>query len=351
MIDSGFKNSIFQYSQLTKQESSYFYLEPTDVKIFFVKCSYYFIVVGLMIYICFTVISILNTRDEIQKIIFCNQMADNFIRRIPKLAELALFYKVSIILNDPNFIKSNNTFSESADYFNYYNIQFDTETDPTYQILGDSKFAEIFYKLSLYTRNVDYFMSDEKKRKFMPKVYEYEKLLRSKGFCSHLITEIGNIGIQTEFFNENIVTDDDKCKFFGSEIQSNGFSTAINLLISTTRNIYLDFVTDQSNPRDNEKFLNNDDFVNSFNGIELIFRIIQENIKKNVMEDMNELFSKSIRNDIIISIMALNYNLILALFVIFYFMIKFEKIYFHIQSAIMKFKIDINHNTYSQENE
>jgi len=319
-----------------KKASTAFNYEETEIKFKLLTVSYILILIALIIYISFSITNILYNNNQIERLTFGNQIADSFLRRIPKFVEMIIYYKISVMLNDPIYLKTDPKDYSLNEYYNHYIIKLDIASDSTFTNLGNSKFAEIYYKLSVTIKTLDQFMSDEKAPIYMPRIYEYEKMLRSKKFCSHIVSEIEKKGILNNTFNANILSEAEKCKFFGSEIESNGFSSAMNLLIAITKNLYLDFINDKSIPRDYKKFLTDDHFKSSLQGVDVIMNIIHDNVKNCIKDDIDELYSKSIQFDHIISIIILLFNLIIAFIVSFYFILKFENTILELFTGISK---------------
>jgi hypothetical protein len=129
--DINLERSIIEYINLKDKENNllsenykenfedYFYIS-------FVKSSFVIIIIFNLFYVILVLVNIVTNMTDFDRILFSNRIAMNFMDRIPRFMDLILYYQISILLNDANFItKSQSSYSEYSDFYNVLNTHID----------------------------------------------------------------------------------------------------------------------------------------------------------------------------------------------------------------------------------
>ena len=137
----------------------------------------------IIMFIClavFQICIIIYMNFSYNTLMFINQMAVNYIERIPIILELLYYYMNSILLDDPYFQptpqKDGYTIHLTS---NYYNISYDLSEDTFFKILGDSGYGYLYYSFLVNRENLQIFMNDKSKSKSLSRTVKFSKLIDS----------------------------------------------------------------------------------------------------------------------------------------------------------------------------
>lgn len=92
---------------------------------------------------------------------FMNIISINFLDRIPKICELLLYGRISMLLNDIYFITVNSSLYDTKSYSNYYNVTFNKENNIVFELLKESEYAFLYYQSMQITDNIKLFITKE----------------------------------------------------------------------------------------------------------------------------------------------------------------------------------------------
>ena len=241
---------------------------------------------------------ILNFYNDFRK---SNSIALNFINLMPKMIELLLYLRVSIMMNDSNYItvkvedyNSNYNGKDSTSVYNFYKDSYD-DASAIVMKYQPSKFAYLYYQISQIRTNIRIFLAEH--NNILPNLKELSKNIKMEGehFCiysslfKHYLdfkpSKDSTLGANELYDFSNLVKE---CRTFGNGFNVNGFNTVIDAVLFNLERAYNDFTGQSPSERNVEEHLRNEEVL-----------LVERNIKgqlKYVYSSYVELTMKDIRH-------------------------------------------------------
>ena len=192
-----------------------------------------------------------------------NLISINLIDRLQKLCELEIYAKISILLNDPFYLTTEQSQYNQLSYSNYYNISFDISNNYIFNTLGNSEFSFLYYQSLQITENINKYINSKQSEHLLEFTLHLQKLLEKDygvciygavGFAIHNQTNANSFTLEEEFIeiSDTVST----CKKIGNGITINPLNSLIELILNEMVNMYCDFVQMEPKERSPESFLN-----------------------------------------------------------------------------------------------
>lgn len=259
----------------------------------------YFVIIGALIILALNLVNLVENNIKFDGLIKGNLIACNFLERMPKIRELILYYKISVIYRDVYFIKNK---SEVENFhLNYYNISIDVTKEGIFNSLKDSQYTNIYYQFRVIQANLAMFMNDVNDNKIMTNIRVLEKNLNTKDFCFYLAkayTKLadedseGNLYSSFELLNRNAK----ECELIGNGINSNPLSSILESILRIINNNYFDFFN--SYDKNITKFIGNEGIVRANLEIEYIFKEIHDSIMFLIKSDIDSMYNNTLNSEI-----------------------------------------------------
>jgi hypothetical protein len=321
----------------SKQNFEYFFY------ISFVKTSLYIIIFFNLAYIILILVNIVTNINDYNTILFSNRVSINFMDRIPRLMDLILYYKISILLKDVNFItKPQSEYLSRSQFYNLFDIQANLEDDTIFSSLKNSEFNFILYMLQLERSTLKTFAEGN-----FPNVLPKTKLLENSFNTNEACV---TLGMSTYYYTYNIdypvsldfrtwfttISDASlECKKINKGMNLNGFFLAIDSHIASIVNLYIDFF--RSSTKSPTYFLQDFNFLRAQMNVESSLKKYQNSILASLNPDIENLYSETKSKEFIFS--ALKVVLAFSFIVYFIYWILFSQNYvFHLKNGINKFR-------------
>lgn len=325
-------------------------LELGNVSMKIVSFSYLVLIIAMVFYLAISISNILINNQDYKKLILANQISVNFLDRIPKFAELILYYKISIIFNNVNFITTDPEMYANSLYSNFFQASYDINSDTLFKELGKSEYAHILYSLKIIRKNIDSFMTtkDPLYSTVLPSLRNYEAKINTQDFCLIYATYYSNLSNNQIIFNSRggdikeafiyLNKETTECIYIGNGINKYGLNLAFESLLKNTNNLYLDFLR-AKDQADITKTLTDINFLRTVLDVEYTLQKANSNYLKLILEEMTLIYESLKNVEYIYSLVGLFFNLAFLIFVIFGVLKKMQKYYFSLYSAIEKFRI------------
>jgi len=323
-------------------------LDLSNISMRIIRFSYLVLFIAFIFYTVISLSNILINNSDYKRLILANQISVNFLNRIPIFAELILYYKISVLFNNINFIKTDPLRYNEKIYSNYFSVSYDKKSDSIFRELNQSEYLHIYYKLKIIRKNINLFMGsgDPFFTGVLISLREYESKLNTQDFCLIESSEYLNNYFSTsstpnkDFFEafKLLNKEAQECMSIGKGINKLGLNLALDSLLASTNNLYLDFARAKSDANITEA-LTNLNFLRGVLDVEYTFRKANSNFLKLILNEMSALYDSLKNVEFIYSILGLLFNLIFILIVIFGVIKKLQKYFISLGSAIDKFKI------------
>ena len=228
-----------------------------------VRWSIYIIIIAISIFIIIEIVNLIVVYQQYDDLYLMNLISINLIDRLQKLCELEIYAKISILLNDPFYLTTEQSQYNQLSYSNYYNISFDISNNYVFNILGNSEFSFLYYQSLQITENINKYINSKQSEHLLEVTLHLQKLLEQDegvciygavGFTIHNKTNADSLTLEDEFIEiSNTVSN---CKKIGNGITINPLNSLIELLLNEMVNMYCDFVQMEPKERNPESFLN-----------------------------------------------------------------------------------------------
>jgi len=267
-----------------------------DLKVY--SFGRWFLFFGGIVLITLNLINLIENSTKFEGLIKGNIIASNFLERMPKICELILYYKISIIYNNIYFIKNNN--AKENIHLNYYNISIDVTKEGIFNSLKGSQYSNIYYQFRVIQSNLKMFMNDLKDEKILENIRILESELNTKDFCYFLslaYTELadefnGSFRSGFKLMNDNAL----ECKNIGNGINSNPLSSILESVLKIINNNYYDFKN--SIDKNITKFIGNDEIIRANLEIEYVFKKIHDSIMFLIKNDIDSMYNNTLNTEI-----------------------------------------------------
>jgi len=308
-------NSLDIYSNEFLEEVKFDHL---DSKVY--RFGKYFLFLGGLILIILNLIKIVENFTKFDRLIKGNLIASNFLERMPKFGELFLYYKISIIYKEVNFIRNKNAIDNLQ--LNYYNVSIDVSKEGIFSSLKESQYSNIYYQFRVIQANLKIFMNDFQDDIILKNIRILESKLNTKDFCSHLAeayTEFihkfnGNYYESFKHMNLNA----EECKIIGNGMNNNPLNSILESIITILNNNYYDF--NNSKDKNITKFIGSDDIVRANLEFEYVFKKIHDSINYLIKSDIDYMYNSNLYSEISFSLATISiftvYIFIFMLFVV-----------------------------------
>ncbi len=346
--NTNFRNEGNSDNTLTQSQKKFNY-DFSKINMLIVKISYFILLIAFFCYLSLCLSNILINKSQYKSLLVANQISLNFLDRIPKFAELILYYRISVIFNNINFITKSQSEYKKLIYSDFFNQKYTPNTETLFNLLKESEFSHIYYNLNIVRKNIDMFMrsDDSIHTKVLPNIRKYEKKMNSPEFCT--VYRLDNFKlIHDDKIMADIKTIFDSFKYLNSEareclnigngINKYGMNIAFDSLLTSTKNLYLDFFR-AGDKADITETLTNKNFIRAVLNIEYSFNKANMNYMNMILNDMTDLYDGVKNGEFIFSCAGLVFNLVFLIFNIFGVIKKLQRYFLSLNSAIDKFKV------------
>lgn len=286
------------------------------------------------------------------ELLFGNIMVLNFLDRIPKLCELLLYMRISVLENNIYHITTPQSEYELLSYSNYYKIKVNLDGNSLFQLLGDSQYSFIYYQALVINKNIELFASDSKNKNILSTTLYWENKLNTENdFCVY--STLGSEKSKPEqttlvnvFTSVNSISI--KCMGYGGGMTNTTLSSFIKFSFQQLGNIYSDFKRSDPNTRDLDSLLMHRLFKDIDQITEDTLKRVHNIILNSTTVDMNHLYSRSTNISIIFSVSLILLSLLIFGIVHLYLMRGIEKIITILNFAekyIKKATLEMNDNS------
>ena len=255
-----------------------------------------------------------------------NTVALNFISLIPTLLELVLYTRISIMVNDENYITIPIEQYQKKDvFYNYYGVNL-KETTPIIEKFGESKFVFLYYELNQIRNNIKAFIA-EHKTNILPNVQKHyhHYILSGGNFCIYsslghyyyLSSEEGEIIDFTEDITTNEVATlvvknfeevnkmGKECRIYGGGFNMNSLETIIDATLLKLIGVFEEFTRRESSSREISEFMQDSDLLLLENNLKRQLKYIYTSYVYYTMKDINNLVKKTKNIGIIFAVCLL----------------------------------------------
>jgi hypothetical protein len=304
-----------------------------------------FLIIGALVLLVLNMIKTIENFTRFNALIKGNTIASNFLERMPKLCELILYYKISVVYNDVYFIR-NEKAVESLHY-NYYNISIDVTKEGIFNSLKDSRYSNIYYQFRVIQANLKMFMNDIKDQKILPNIRILENQLNTKDYCFYLakaFTELvdelpkGNLLAGFVNMNKNLM----RCKQIGNGINENPLSSILESILSVINNNYFDFIN--SKDKNISYFIGNKDIVRANLEIEYGFKRIHDSVMFLIKSDIDSMYDDTINSEIFFSIATIIIFVVLILIFLLFVIQKMKNYNTNLSYTLKRFRKALTQN-------
>ena len=259
----------------------------------YAKYSLFILTVTFLVFFGTEICGIVLSTKKYDGLMTENEFATNFLNRGPKLNELVLYSIISVILNDPNYIKKDPTKYKDNVLANHYNIDFNLNSNSLFQALGESNYAYLYYQINIIRSNINQFINSKEMSKYLPTTSENESLFDDGvNFCVYVTYQYiqhyysGEVD-EDEFLQ--IMSDEAKqCRTVGNGMNLNGYNAGMDLMLLLLQNLYYTFKNEEDNPEERQMmFLQSDDIKIIEENLLNVIRSLQFADSFLVIEDIN----------------------------------------------------------------
>jgi PAS domain S-box-containing protein len=325
---------------LNDQENfgNYFYIS-------FVKRSFIILGIFSLLYLSLVMFNINSNINDFKKILFATKISDNFMDRIPRFAELILYYKISILINNVNYLtKPQKEYSFLTKSVNIFDVPINLKDHSLYQILGDSSFCYLLFKLKLERSTIQIFM-DDKYEGILPTVRKYENLINNKNPC-----------VEIALYNQGYIFNRDypdyvdfrkeykamssgvtECKTINSGMNLNGISLVMDNHITWLETLFLEFATNTvgKTPQD---FFTDKNFLRAQLNAEYTLKRAQNGFLSILENDILNNYQEIIFKEYIFSALKIIFALTFIIYFIFMVIFKLQNYAYNLKIGINRFK-------------
>lgn len=255
-----------------------------------------------------------------------NIVALNFISLIPTLLELFLYTRISIMVNDENYITVPvEQYQEKGVFYNYYGTNL-KETTPIMEKFGESKFVFLYYELNQIRNNIKTFIA-EHNTNILPNVQKnyHHYILSGGNFCIYsslghyyyLISEEGETIESTEDITTNEIAHyvaqsfegisqmGKDCRVYGNGFNMNSFETIIDATLLKLVAVFEEFTKTEKSSSNIKKFTQDSDLLLLENNLKRQLKYIYTSYVFYTMKDINNLVKKTKNIGIIFAVCLL----------------------------------------------
>ena len=136
------KKNLKQENNSQKLETSSLPSTATIPKIF--NYSMWIVDLFIFFFVAIEFVNIVIMYKMYNELTFMSIISINFLDRIPKICELLLYGRISMLLNDIYFITVNSSLYDTKSYSNYYNVTFNIENNIVFELLKESEYAFLY---------------------------------------------------------------------------------------------------------------------------------------------------------------------------------------------------------------
>lgn len=295
-----------------------FQLNKSNLKLFKPRFIVIGIIIIIVIYICllgFQAFNIYINVNLFDQILQLNSINSNFIQRIPALQQLALYYMISISLNNHNLVLKTLSKYESSLFFNFYSVTIEHENDSFYDQVGDSYYAYLNYQLNVIRENVKRLINDKKRRANFKIVLDIESTVNEKNNFP-IYSALGYNYVNPNSCSSVIECFEKQNKLLqqfmlpGNGMNANGLNIVLDTTIQLFNQYYLCFINDANGNA--VKYLNEKDIEQSIMNVLDIFQVFDSYMNTLIVSDVNEAYDQMKRTKIYFSVVSIIFNVLLA---------------------------------------
>ena len=243
-----------------------------------------------------------------------NTIALNFISLIPALLEIVLYSRVSVIVNDVNYVQYPlDEFNQKDSFFNYYGANF-KDSSHVINKFGESKFSFLYYTITQIRNNLKTFIA-KRQDNILPNVQiSYKDFsLNGNNFCiysslnyyyyqtSEQLIEVNNTIQEVTNAFSYISSIGNKCRTYGGGLNLNNLDTILDATLLKLENVYDEFNNIDPSIRDISIFMNDENLKLIENNIKGQLKYVYNSYVYYTIIDMNKLVKKTKNLELIFS--------------------------------------------------
>lgn len=222
------------------------------------------------------------------------EMGSTYLERFNNIITLLLYYEISIIHNNVNYIEL--PFNQyRTEGFNYYNISIDTNADSFYSELGFSYILQPYYNLAVINQNIEKFENSNSNLLKLTK--NFFNSIQNDKLCIELYLYLNAYNLNNQVYSDVLSSIDqlnNSAKFCKNTLSANsGFSDILKKDVYLLMNNFIEFSRDNIN--DDLKKLTNYLKLQDIDKLEsetlFIFKIIQTLTRSIVKKDWENSYS------------------------------------------------------------
>jgi len=291
---------------------------------------------GLIVYALISFFQLFTRQAHLQDILDSNKISINILERMSDLTELDLYYKFSVILNDPYFITVTQEDYDALSKLNIYD-KFSSNADELYSVAKDSYFSLVYYKITQIYQNIDYFRESNNKDILM-KTREHESILFDKDFCNKTST----------FFYQNSYScsSEEECNSLiqaginecNNELNKNGFKLGYLASLNNLKNYFIDFVKQPKETRTVIDNLYNKDILVISQNIDGNYKKLHTNVINTVRDDMSDLYSRLRNSESLFTFIQIGFDFAFLSFIFLVIFLKLKRHSITLERFYVKFE-------------
>lgn len=309
-----------------------------------VKISIFIIIIALFGYLFITSLNILINVKNFNQLLKANDIAVNFLDRIPILIEMIIFYKSCVLFNNPKFVTiDKENLKNNIQYSNYYNITYDPSKESVTEVLGDSLFNDLYSLFQIHKLNIQQFMNDKDAENLLPLTYSFEQdmNMNTVGCISQAVQFVQNYNPGATILSSMTAVSSYgfQCRTAAKGVVMLGASEAYNMAVNNVKNLFMDYKKSGGTASDTVTYFSNLDLQRVVTLNEFPFKKVYGVLLYSIYKDLDTLYYKNRSTEFIFSIVALMFNVAYILVVIFWIIRKFKQYHTAISHAVKKLSI------------
>ena len=246
-------------------------------------------------------------------------MAMNFLERIPKVFEVVYYAIISFSLVDSSFIgtyESNYEKNIIDEYLNFYKVKIIFENNSQIYNMKDSYFPSLFLEGKMVENNLKIFVG--KKTSILNNVKKIENEFNYNNnlcYASSIYSSFDLISPQLSYIDYfSLVSEKIKLCYIYNFGSMNGLLTEINYIYQEITNLFYDFILSNNKTNTSIHILSSYDISRMILNFNYVLEYVFNSYSYFVMEDIDNLYLKTIRIEVILSTILL----IILFFVVIY---------------------------------
>ena len=284
----------------TNNETMYKFSDNATVPKHYFITTFGMYVAGV-IFIILQASHIINLNNFYERFLKSNSISLNFVELFPKIIEMLMYTRISVLVNNPHMINVPLEEYKNATIYQYYDF---SSTDRVQNIIdkyGTSSFSYLYYQTQQIRRNIDKFMSDDSN--CLPQTQGWHKkfLLLEDNFC--IYSSLGvlysqqsqNYTMVFETMNQLVK----ECRIYGGGINLHDLNTIIDAVVFKIESLFSEFILGYQLNSDNTKLLQDEEMYIIESNLKGQLKYVYSTYVNCTMEDIDQLVKRAKTAEII----------------------------------------------------